>query len=81
MPDDWRKWPDDESSGSREDLGGSGWPRRSPKRFRAVILPASIALLGGVLMFVPSLGILGLPFLLGGSAAAIITFLLAAVSN
>ena len=80
-PDDCREWPDDEASRRSDGLTRSGWPRRSPKRFRAVVFPASFAVLGAILLLFPSLGILGLPCLIGGGAATIITLLLAAVGN
>lgn len=60
----------------------SPWPRKSPRRFRAVIMPGIVAVLGLLLLlFVPSVYLLGLAICLGGLAGMIIAFLLAAVGD
>ena len=69
-------WNDDERPG----VGGGAdydWlhlrQRFAPARYRGVIGPAICAVFGLALMFVPSVYLLGLVFLLGGVSAVIIT--------
>jgi hypothetical protein len=65
---------------ARKDRGG--WPRRSPARFKAVIGPAVVAVVGLVLrVALPEIPTLGLVIFLGGLAAAILTAFLAGVGD
>ena len=65
--------------GERND---SGWPKRSPARYKKAIPPAVVAVVGLVLMFaLPDLPNLGLVIFLGGLAGAIITAFLAGLGD
>ena len=65
--------------GERND---SGWPKRSPARYKKAIPPAIVAVVGLVLMFaLPDLPNLGLVIFLGGLAGAIITAFLAGLGD
>ena len=60
----------------------SGWPKRSPTRYKKAIPPAIVAVVGLVLMFaLPTVPNLGLVFFLGGLAGAIITAFLAGLGD
>lgn len=60
----------------------SGWPKRSPARYKKAIPPAIVAVAGLVLMFVlPGLPNLGLIVFLGGLAGAIITAVIAGLGD
>ena len=65
--------------GERND---SGWPKRSPARYKKAVPPAIVAVVGLVLMFaLPDLPNLGLVIFLGGLAGAIITAFLAGLGD
>lgn len=58
------------------------WPRRSPRRFRAVIMPGIFTVLGLLLIvLIPTLPNLGLVIFLAGLASTIISLFLAALSD
>lgn len=79
MADDWarERWRE-----YRQRRADSPWPRKSRRRFRAVIMPGIATVLGLLLfVFVPSVYALGIAIFLGGLAGTIITFLIAAVSD
>ena len=60
----------------------SGWPKRSPARYKKAIPPAIVAVVGLVLMLaLPDLPNLGLVIFLGGLAGAIITAFLAGLGD
>ena len=60
----------------------SGWPKRSPARYKKAIPPAIVAVVGLALMFVlPDLPNLGLIIFLGGLAGAIITAVIAGLGD
>ena len=64
------------------DRNESGWPKRSPARYKKAIPPAIVAVVGLVLMFaLPDLPNLGLVIFLGGLAGAIITAFLAGLGD
>jgi hypothetical protein len=60
----------------------SGWPRRSPARYKKAIPSTVVAVAGLVLMYaLPQIANLGLVIFLGGLAAAIITAFLAGLGD
>ena len=58
----------------------SNWPRRSRRRFRALIMPGVATGIGLLIMIFTPVPTLGRASLLGGLAALVIAGLIAAVS-